>query len=163
MRSVINKPYDALLPAPFGRLGVRTHGEAITKIDFLPGDGAVATAHHQCTAVDLLQQALAAYWQDPFASLVHVPRVLYGTDHQLRVWQALDEIACGHSRTYSELAAELGSCARAVGQACGANPLPLLIPCHRVVARSGIGGFMHHRQGQAIGIKMWLLAHETAR
>ena len=69
-------------------------------------------------------------------------------------------IPCGHVLTYGEIAAQLGSSPRAVGQACGNNPIPIVIPCHRVVAKSGMGGFMHHNGGFALDIKRWLLAHE---
>ncbi len=56
---------------------------------------------------------------------------------------------------------EIGSVPRAVGQACGANPLPIVIPCHRVVASGGIGGFAHHPgEGFYRNVKRWLLAHE---
>ena len=66
----------------------------------------------------------------------------------------------GQTRQYGELAAQIGSSARAVGQACGNNPIPVVIPCHRVVGKSGMGGFMHHSGGYALDIKRWLLAHE---
>ena len=64
-----------------------------------------------------------------------------GTPFQNRVWQAMRRIPAGEVRTYGALAAELSSAARAVGMACGANPIPILIPCHRVVAASGLGGY----------------------
>ncbi|HEX9181099.1 MAG TPA: methylated-DNA--[protein]-cysteine S-methyltransferase, partial [Burkholderiales bacterium] len=84
-----------------------------------------------------------------------------GTDHQRRVWSALAAIPVGQTLSYGELAGTIGSSARAVGQACGANPLPLLVPCHRVVARDGgLGGFMGRRDGFALSVKRWLLEHE---
>lgn len=66
----------------------------------------------------------------------------------------------GQTRSYGELAAQLKSGAQAVGQACGANPIPVIIPCHRVVGKSGLGGFMRHANGAPLDIKRWLLAHE---
>ena len=62
----------------------------------------------------------------------------------------------------AEIAARIGapSSVRAVAQACGANVLAVAIPCHRVVSKSGMGGFMHHSGGYALDIKRWLLAHE---
>jgi methylated-DNA-[protein]-cysteine S-methyltransferase len=83
-----------------------------------------------------------------------------GTPFQLRVWHALMAIPAGQPATYGALAKRLGTGARAVGQACGANPLPILIPCHRVVAASGLGGFMHSAAGTPLDVKTWLLAHE---
>ena len=64
-----------------------------------------------------------------------------GTAFQIRVWQAMRHIPAGEVRTYGALATELSSGARAVGTACGANPIPILIPCHRVVAANGLGGY----------------------
>ena len=70
--------------------------------------------------------------------------LLSGTPLQKKVWAALQKIPCGKTETYSQIAASVGKpkAARAAGSACGANPIPLLIPCHRVVAASGkLGGF----------------------
>jgi len=82
---------------------------------------------------------------------------LRGTSFQLRVWQALREIPYGEVRTYGQLAASLGqpSASRAVGGANGRNPIPLIVPCHRVVASDGIGGFTG-----GLAWKERLLAHE---
>ena len=83
-----------------------------------------------------------------------------GTDFQLRVWSELLKIPPGRPVTYGELAQRVGSGPRAVGGACRANPIPLLIPCHRVVAATGLGGFAGHRQGAWPAMKRWLLEHE---
>jgi methylated-DNA-[protein]-cysteine S-methyltransferase len=89
-----------------------------------------------------------------------VPLEPGGTQHQQKVWRAMSNIPRGKTRSYGELAAELRSGAQAVGQACGANPIPIVIPCHRVVGKSGLGGFMRHASGASLDIKRWLLAHE---
>ena len=76
---------------------------------------------------------------------------------------AVREIAAiprGEVRTYGDLAKRLGSSARAVGQACGDNPVPIVVPCHRVVGANGIGGFAHAADGYLVATKRWLLAHE---
>jgi methylated-DNA-[protein]-cysteine S-methyltransferase len=78
------------------------------------------------------------------------------------LWEALCEIPCGRTQTYGELARRLGAEPRAVGQACGDNRLPIVIPCHRVVAANGIGGFAHASSGYLLEAKRWLLAHEAA-
>ena len=83
-----------------------------------------------------------------------------GTPFQRRLWAALCEIPRGKTLTYGELARRLGAEARAVGQACGDNRLPIVIPCHRVVAANGIGGFAHATSGYLLEAKRWLLAHE---
>ncbi|HDK37468.1 MAG TPA: methylated-DNA--[protein]-cysteine S-methyltransferase [Thiolapillus brandeum] len=83
-----------------------------------------------------------------------------GTDFQKKVWQALRQIPSGEVLTYGELAKKLGSSPRAIGGACRRNPVPLLIPCHRVVAANGDGGFAGHTDGHWMEIKRWLLSHE---
>ena len=70
-----------------------------------------------------------------------LPLDVRATAFQWRVWQALAAIPAGESRTYGELAGQLGVSAQAIGQACGANPIPILIPCHRVLAANGLGGY----------------------
>jgi methylated-DNA-[protein]-cysteine S-methyltransferase len=86
-----------------------------------------------------------------------------GTPFRLRVWTALLDIPVGQTLTYGELARRVGSAPRAVGQAVGDNPIPIVIPCHRVVAADGgLGGFMHSRIGFSQDIKRWLLRHERA-
>jgi methylated-DNA-[protein]-cysteine S-methyltransferase len=90
-----------------------------------------------------------------------LPLAPLGTPFQRRVWQALCDIAPGVVMTYGQLARQLGSVPRAVGQACGANHFPIVIPCHRVVSSGGIGGFAHHaEEGFYRNVKRWLLAHE---
>ncbi len=85
------------------------------------------------------------------------------TAFQRRVWAALGEIPYGEVRTYGELAAALGTSARAVGGACRRNPLPLVVPCHRVVARAGLGGFSGEWEtGLVRDVKAVLLALEGA-
>ena len=71
-------------------------------------------------------------------------------------------IPYGQTRTYGDIAKEIGSAAQAVGNACGRNPLPIIIPCHRIVGGSGIGGFSGSRGDETVSIKQWLLQHERA-
>ncbi len=82
-----------------------------------------------------------------------------GTDFQKSVWRELKKIPRGQTRTYGEIAATIGKpkAVRAVGSACGANPLPVFIPCHRVVAKNGLGGF-----GSGLPWKILLLKTEGA-
>ena len=90
-----------------------------------------------------------------------LPLAAVGTPFQRRVWQAISDIPPGVVLTYGQLARQLGSVPRAVGQACGSNYFPIVIPCHRVVSASGIGGFAHHAgDGFFRNVKRWLLAHE---
>jgi methylated-DNA-[protein]-cysteine S-methyltransferase len=149
--------YQARFAAPFGTLGIRCVEDALTGIDFLASDAWLQEPVSPC-AQQVCQQ-LAAYFADPDYHFT-LPLKLGGTPHQNRVWQAMCAIPRGQTRQYGELARQLASSARAVGQACGANPIPIVIPCHRVVSKAGMGGFAHHRDGYALDIKRWLLAHE---
>lgn len=80
-----------------------------------------------------------------------------GTAFQRKVWEAMQAIPFGDVKTYGAIAKEIGSAARAVGMACGANPIPVLIPCHRVVAGNSLGGY----SGEGgLGTKQHLLEHE---
>lgn len=149
--------YDVILDAPPCPLGAIFSGDTLTRLDFLPLDTAVSP---QLDArARQLARELEAYWRNP-AHEFDLQYVPHGTPFQLRVWHALMAIPAGHPTTYGALAQQLGTAARAVGQACGANPLPILIPCHRVVAANGLGGFMHAAAGAPLDVKTWLLAHE---
>ena len=75
-------------------------------------------------------------------------------------WAALQDIPAGTVLTYGELARQLDSAARAIGGACRNNPIPILIPCHRVVGQQGLGGYAGAVTGDPLGIKRWLLRHE---
>jgi len=152
--------FAAIVPAPFGALGIRCNSDALTEIRFLPPGTAARTAEQ-----GLAQRAatqLARWLDDPHAQL-DLPLAFTGTAFQQRVWAAIARIPPGEMRRYGELATELGSAARAVGQACGANPFPIIVPCHRVVARHAMGGFAHASAGFLIETKQWLLRHETLR
>jgi len=149
--------YDAILAAPMCRLGVRFTGDALTRLDFLLADTRGDTRLDP-RARQLVRE-LDAYWHNP-AHPIDVLFVPQGTPFQLRVWHALMAIPAGQPATYGALAKRLGTAARAVGQACASNPLPILIPCHRVVAARGLGGFMHSAAGAPLDVKTWLLAHE---
>ena len=159
MRSASAEPhYDAVLAAPFAHLGVMADAQGVQRIDFLPADFPLHPGSDM--HVQRLVQGLARYWRDPMQTF-DVPLSYQGSEHQLRVWQALLAIPVGRTRSYGDIAREIGSSPRAVGQACGANPLPILIPCHRVVAKTGPGGFMHRQDDAALAYKGWLLQHEA--
>lgn len=143
---------------PIAVLGINCDESAVTRIDFLPVD----TAPLLLPTTTLEQQVaeeLQHYLQQPQHSL-NVPVRLGGTPFQQRVWQAMSAIPAGQTITYAELAHRVGSGPRAVANACGANPVPIVVPCHRIVARDGLGGFMQGRANDSLNIKRWLLAHE---
>jgi len=86
-----------------------------------------------------------------------------GTDFSQKVWAEMLKIPLGKTLSYSAIANKIGSSARAVGNACRANPYPLIIPCHRVVSVNGLGGYHGHTQGQFMDIKSSLLAVEATK
>jgi methylated-DNA-[protein]-cysteine S-methyltransferase len=154
--------FQACLRAPFGALGIATDDTHVTGIRYL-APSTPARAPKRGTIAHLACVQIQAYLEDPRFQF-DLPLRLSGTHHRLAVWEAMQRIPAGETRTYGELARELRSSARAVGGACGANPLPLVIPCHRVIAANrAIGGFMGERnEGFELGIKRWLLGHEGA-
>jgi len=151
--------YQAKLFVPFGVLGIRCSEDMLTGIDFLPASEKPQRA--TSALAETVCEQLLRYLENPDAKF-SVPFDLHGTPHQQKVWQAMLDIPRGQTRSYGELAAELKSCPQAVGQACGANPIPVIVPCHRVVGKAGLGGFARHTSGAHLDIKRWLLAHEAA-
>jgi len=149
--------YQAIIAAPFGKLGIRCTDDAVLGIEFIPAN-ARALAPRNPLAKEVSRQ-LAAYFANADFHF-NLPLKLEGTEHQRKVWQAMCAIPRGQTQSYGELAAQLRSSARAVGQACGNNPVPIVIPCHRVVSKTGLGGFMHRADVGALDIKRWLLTHE---
>ena len=153
--------YGARLRTPFATLGIRTAGGAITGIEYLPS-GERAQAPVNAVAERACRQ-LERYLADPQFRFT-LPLAPAGSPFRRRVWDALSAIPVGESRTYGELARRLHTAPRAIGGACGANPIALVIPCHRVVGSQGsLGGFMGVTDGDPIAIKRWLLEHEGYR
>ena len=159
-RPAIGASYQAKFKIPCAVLGIRTTAGQLTGIEYLAQDTGTL-APRNALAREVCAQ-IAAYVSDADFRF-DVPLLLSGTLHQMRLWQALREIPRGDARTYGALAQQLDSSPRAIGRACGDNPIPLIIPCHRVVAKNGVGGFMHHASGAPLAIKDWLLRHEGWR
>lgn len=154
-------PWSATMRAPFAALGIRTVGGAVTALAYLPKD-ARPVAPANATAA-LAMRELEQYLDDAEFRF-SVPLAPRGTPFQQRVWSAIRSIPLRESRTYGEIARQVRSAPRAIGQACGANPIALIIPCHRVVGSGGtLGGFMGADIGGPIAIKRWLLTHEGYR
>jgi methylated-DNA-[protein]-cysteine S-methyltransferase len=149
--------YDAVVSFPGFSIGICCSGEAIEAIDFLePCD---ERSGRQPLAQAAVRQ-LRAYRKDP-SFRFDLPLAPAGTKFQQRVWAGIAAIPAGQTRSYGTLAEEIGSQARAVGGACGANPYPVIVPCHRVIAtKGGLGGFARQRGGFLLDVKRWLLAHE---
>jgi methylated-DNA-[protein]-cysteine S-methyltransferase len=149
--------YDALINTPFGAIAISSHAGQIA-IELLiesPSASNIESAKEDVALVyrqlkDYLNQTIRTFDTQVFP---------HGTDYQRRVWQAISQIPFGETRTYSQLARQIGSGPRAVANACGANMLPLIVPCHRVVAQNGLGGFMQSKP-DGLRVKKWLLQHE---
>jgi methylated-DNA-[protein]-cysteine S-methyltransferase len=157
----MNRPpdpgYQAIIAAPIFCLGVRCDQSEIHAIEFL--EPRLESVPENALAAEATRQ-LRAYLADPDFSF-GLPLRASGTAFQRRVWEQIAAIPNHQTRTYGQLAKFLHNAPRAVGQACAANPFPLLVPCHRVIATGGgLGGFARQGGGFLLDIKHWLLAHE---
>lgn len=151
--------YHARLQTPFAVLGIRTVGSHVTDIDYLPR-GVATLAPLNALAARTCRE-IQRYLADP-EYRPELPFQYVGTVFQCRVWRAIAAIPAGRTLTYNDVARALHTAPRPVGGACGANRIPIVIPCHRVVSASGIGGFMRGGGEPALAIKRWLLRHEGA-
>ena len=148
--------YDALINTPFGAIAISTHANQLA-IEFLTESPSKENKQSANPLVVKAYEQIIQYLQKP--SQLNLPVNLHGTEYQQRVWQAIAAIPLGQTRTYGQLAHQIDSGPRAVANACGANQLPLIIPCHRVVAQNGLGGFMQSKLN-GLRVKKWLLKHE---
>ncbi|HTI87903.1 MAG TPA: methylated-DNA--[protein]-cysteine S-methyltransferase [Alphaproteobacteria bacterium] len=143
------------MDSPVGRLLLRERDGAIVAIDW---SGAAETSK----ASPLLRRAKSAL-ERYFAGTLNdfdIPLAPQGTAFQKRVWDEMCRIPFGETITYGELARRVGSAPRAIGGACGSNPIPIIVPCHRVVAAAGKPGGYSGAGG--LDTKAWLLSHERA-
>ncbi len=149
--------------APFGGLRIRTEvvdlSLMISQVLYLSHLDKVSRPPNEL-ARDAKEQ-IEAYFEDP-RFLFDLPMKTQGSVFQQRVWSAIQSIPNGQTMTYGELATQIKSGPRAVGGACAANFYPLIIPCHRVLSKAGIGGFVGEANGPYLRIKQWLLSHEKA-
>jgi methylated-DNA-[protein]-cysteine S-methyltransferase len=157
------KSNDCVIAAPFGCLGITTEivdgSLMLSHIRYLPSSARYKAPGNALAA--LVEEQCQAYFADPRA-VFDLPLKPQGTEFQQRVWHAIAQLQSGERITYGAIAARLHSGARAVGGACGANYFPLVIPCHRVVAKANLGGFMgQDAPGLYRDIKLWLLHHEA--
>lgn len=140
------------IQSPLGPLTLTAEAGALTALDW-----GTREADGRDPVLDAAAAQLAEYFAERRRDF-DLPLRPAGTPFHRRVWNALTEIPGGTVVTYGALARRLGSVARAVGGACGANPLPIVIPCHRVVAAGGAGGY----SGKGgLATKAWLLDFEA--
>jgi methylated-DNA-[protein]-cysteine S-methyltransferase len=151
--------FAGIVHVPFGAIGIRTEAGALRELVYLQ------SSFNEKPPSDKVAEAAARqiqrYLKDPDFRF-DLPLLPAGTEFQRKVWKVISSIPRGEVLTYGQVAKHIMSAPRAVGQACGANWYPLVIPCHRVTATGGIGGFSNHddETGFHLGIKRWLLAHE---
>lgn len=150
--------FDVVVEFPKMKVAVATRDERVVEIRFLPPSSPEVVPRN--LLAERAARQLERYRDDPDAKF-DLPVIVEGSALQRGVWDAMCAIPRGKTRTYGELARELGADARAIGQACGDNRLPIVIPCHRVVAADGIGGFGHATGGYLLEVKRWLLMHEA--
>ncbi|CAB1370764.1 methylated-DNA--[protein]-cysteine S-methyltransferase [Denitratisoma oestradiolicum] len=154
---ITDDSWQAVIAAPGFNLGLRCSADEILGIDYLPSGP--EQAPRLLLARETVGQ-LRAWLKDPAFDFT-LPLAPAGTPFQRRVWDQISSIPLGQTRSYGQIAALLGSGPRAVGGACGANPYPVVVPCHRVLAAGGgLGGFANARGGFLLDVKRWLLRHE---
>jgi len=124
------------LSSPVGHLRIEAADEAIVAIGWAETDTAAAMTPLLAEARRQIEAYFAGKLRD-----FDLPLRPAGSPYERRVWAAMRAIRYGATRTYGALAGELGSAPRAIGRACGRNPIPIVIPCHRVLARVGLGGY----------------------
>ena len=139
--------------SPIGDITVSEEDGAIVAIDWGWGRDAIA----ETALLRHAREQLHAYF-DRELTIFDLPLAPIGTPYRQCVWQALRDIPYGQTRSYAAIAAVAGGSARSVGQANGNNPIPIIIPCHRVVAANDIGGYSG---GDGLPTKRYLLALET--
>jgi methylated-DNA-[protein]-cysteine S-methyltransferase len=154
----MKKDYTAVISTPFGAVGISIKDDFLVRLELIP-EPLREKLPQQAFAKDVASQ-VKQYLLNPRAAF-NIPYAVKGTHYQRRVWEAIAAIPSGETLTYGELAEKVGSGARAVANVCGANQVPLLIPCHRVVAKGGLGGFMQGKEN-GLRVKQWLLEHEKA-
>ena len=140
------------LPTSAGVFTAHFSGRGLAQLNFPRESGGHPRAESRARAMDEVPRAWRRATENAIRKILagSAPDELppldlsSGTEFQREVWRAMQTIAPGATRTYGEIAAQIGrpQAGRAVGQACGANPIPLLVPCHRVVTAGGrLGGF----------------------
>lgn len=143
--------------SPIGLLTAQIQHNKLSQLNLSAFDTSITTQAHPYAAH--INRELQRYFQNPHHPF-DIELHLEGTPFQKKVWQALREIPCGTTLSYSELAEKLTTNARAIGNACRANPVPIIIPCHRIVAKNHLGGYSGATAGKMLDIKKWLLRHE---
>ena len=148
-----------ILITPVGRILLYTSETHLCGVELLINSHEAQTEHVQSAVAEQVVKQFQSYFIDPQSEWT-LPLLDRGTVFQKKVWQHLQSIPSGHTQTYFEIAQILDTSARAIGNACRANPFAIVIPCHRVVSKLGFGGYFGKKEGYEIDLKQWLLDHE---
>lgn len=155
-----NKVFAGIYSSPVGLIGIQFDQGKLSGLEFLVGKH-YSIKDENTSLVYQITDELSYYFKNPKHAF-NIDFYLSGTMYQKRIWHALQEIPSGTTFTYGDLAKKLKTGARAIGQACRTNPLPIIIPCHRVVAGNSIGGYVGNIKGAFAKIKEQLLQHEQS-
>ncbi|EKD45626.1 MAG: hypothetical protein ACD_69C00203G0002 [uncultured bacterium] len=150
--------YSCVINSCVGKLGIIIANNQIAKIVYLSTKARLISPKNLVTRQ--IVSKIKKYFCNPRLQFKLVMN-LSGTVLQIKIWKALQKIPCGKTITYGELAQKIGTSPRVIGNACRRNPIPIIIPCHRVVAANGLGGYCGNVNSGAIKIKEWLLKHES--
>lgn len=148
---------ECLLNAPFGSIKLTFSGDRLIRSELFKEHCKDALGRFE---ENRAVKDLRAYIKGNLKALEGWPASSEGSEFRRKVWQEIAKIPAGETVTYGQIAARLQSSPRAVGGACGDNPLPVFVGCHRVVGKSNLGGFNHKTED--VSIKSWLLNHEKA-
>ncbi len=149
--------FQTIFNAPFGPIRLHADEYGLQQIELFPIPSNVA--NRASTILQKLEQQLTVYFSNAQIQW-EISLPTKGTAFQQKVWRYMQAIPVGETRSYGEVAKALNSSAQAVGNACRANYFPIVIPCHRIVSQSGLGGFAGQTEGNEITVKQWLLNHE---
>lgn len=152
--------YNSVIKTPFAVLGLVIDDGVLERVDYLKSNV------RRFKPKDNMAKKVCLQIENYCANKLDKNRFdiacqATGTTFQKKVWKQIKKIPFGKTRTYGDIAKTLKTSPRAVGNACRANPLVLVVPCHRVVSAKGPGGYSGKSAGQMVKIKQWLLAHEN--
>ncbi|MGI9227895.1 MAG: methylated-DNA--[protein]-cysteine S-methyltransferase [Gammaproteobacteria bacterium] len=147
-----------ILATPIGKLAIEYEQDFVLKVMQIASQSRIKSNRDYFAKE--IQKQVGAYFSGELEKF-DIPFLFSnGTDFQVRVWDQIRKIPFGTTKTYGEIANKLKSGPRAVGNACRRNHLLLIVPCHRVVSTTGLGGFMGDVDGSLVKRKQWLLSHE---
>ncbi|MDR3491812.1 MAG: methylated-DNA--[protein]-cysteine S-methyltransferase [Gammaproteobacteria bacterium] len=147
-----------IIPSPLGNLCLLIESNTLKSIQYAPIDSQLSQVIAPYALI--VQHELEQYFCDP-NHVFSIQLEPEGTAFQKKVWRALQQIPTCTTVSYKDISEKLTTSPRAVGNACRANPIPIIIPCHRVVAKNTLGGYVGQTTGAMIDIKKWLLNHEV--